>query len=75
MGISLTLKAFVVVVIGGMGNVMGAILGGFVVGLIESFAAGYISTGFQDAIVFTVLFLVLVLRPQGILSKVQGEKV
>ncbi|MCI1857795.1 MAG: branched-chain amino acid ABC transporter permease [Sporolactobacillus sp.] len=75
MGISLTLKAFVVVVLGGMGNIIGAILGGFIVGLIESFSAGYISTGFQDAIVFTILFLVLVIRPQGILSKVQGEKV
>lgn len=75
MGISLTLKAFVVVVLGGMGNIIGAIFGGFIVGLIESFSAGYISTGFQDAIVFTVLFIVLVIRPQGILSKVQGEKV
>lgn len=75
MGISLTLKAFVVVVLGGMGNVMGAIAGGFIVGLIESFSAGYISTGFQDAIVFAVLFLVLVFRPQGILTRVQGEKV
>jgi branched-chain amino acid transport system permease protein len=75
MGISLTLKAFVVVVLGGMGNIMGAIFGGFIVGLIESFSAGYISTGFQDAIVFTVLFIVLVLRPQGLLSRVQGEKV
>jgi branched-chain amino acid transport system permease protein len=75
MGISLTLKAFVVVVLGGMGNVVGAITGGLVVGLIESLAGGYISTGFQDAIVFAVLFLVLVFRPQGILTKVQGEKV
>ncbi|SFE42563.1 amino acid/amide ABC transporter membrane protein 1, HAAT family [Bacillus sp. OV194] len=75
MGISLTLKAFVVVVLGGMGNVSGAIAGGVIVGLIESFAGGYISTGFQDAIVFTVLFVVLILKPQGILTKVQGEKV
>ncbi|MFT8872045.1 MAG: branched-chain amino acid ABC transporter permease [Sporolactobacillus sp.] len=75
MGTSLTLKAFVVVVLGGMGNVVGAIAGGFIVGLIESFAAGYISTAFQDAIVFSILFLVLVFRPEGILSKVQGEKV
>lgn len=75
MGISLTLKAFVVVVLGGMGNVVGAIAGGLVIGLIESLAGGYISTGFQDAIVFAVLFLVLVFRPEGILTKVQGEKV
>jgi branched-chain amino acid transport system permease protein len=75
MGISLTLKAFVVVVLGGMGNVIGAIAGGLIVGVIESLAGGYISTGFQDAIVFGVLFLVLILRPQGILTKVQGEKV
>lgn len=74
-GISLTLKAFVVVVLGGMGNVLGAIVGGLIVGLIESIAGGYISTGFQDAIVFAVLFLVLVFKPQGILTKVQGEKV
>lgn len=74
-GISLTLKAFVVVVLGGMGNVKGAIAGGLIVGLIESLAGGYISTGFQDAILFGVLFLVLVFRPQGILTKVQGEKV
>jgi branched-chain amino acid transport system permease protein len=75
MGISLTLKGFVVVVIGGMGNVPGAIAGGLIVGLIEAIAGGYISTGFQDAIVFGVLFMVLVFRPQGILTKVQGEKV
>lgn len=75
MGISLTLKAFVVVVLGGMGNVPGAIAGGLIVGVIESMAGGYISSGFQDAIVFGVLFLVLIFRPQGILTKVQGEKV
>ncbi|WP_445492023.1 branched-chain amino acid ABC transporter permease [Niallia sp. 03133] len=74
-GISLTLKAFVVVVLGGMGNVKGAIAGGIIVGLIESLTGGYISTAFQDAIVFGVLFLVLVFKPQGILTKVQGEKV
>ncbi|MTT31024.1 branched-chain amino acid ABC transporter permease [Terrilactibacillus sp. BCM23-1] len=75
MGISLTLKAFVVVVLGGMGNIPGAIMGGFIVGLIESFSAGYVSTAFQDVIVFSALFLVLIIKPEGILSKVQGEKV
>lgn len=74
-GISLTLKAFVVVVLGGMGNVKGAIAGGIIVGIIESLTGGYISSGFQDAIVFAVLFLVLVFKPQGILTRVQGEKV
>lgn len=75
MGISLTLNAFVVVVLGGMGNVPGAIVGGLLVGVVQSLAAGYISSGFQDAIVFAALILVLIFRPQGILTKVRGEKV
>ncbi|ATY85238.1 amino acid ABC transporter permease [Kyrpidia spormannii] len=75
MGISLTLNAFAVVVLGGMGNVPGAIAGGLLVGLVQSLAAGYISSGFQDAIVFGVLIAVLIFRPQGILTKVRGEKV
>ncbi|MCL6575852.1 branched-chain amino acid ABC transporter permease [Kyrpidia sp.] len=75
MGISLTLNAFAVVVLGGMGNVPGAIAGGLLVGLVQSLAAGYISSGFQDAIVFGVLIAMLIFRPQGILTKVRGEKV
>lgn len=79
MGFMLGLKAFTAAVLGGIGNIAGAVLGGLLLGLIESFGAGYIGslTGgflgshYQDVFAFFVLILVLVIRPSGLL----GERV
>ena len=68
-GSLLGLKAFVAAVLGGIGSVPGAMLGGIVLGLIESMAKAYISTELADAIVFGVLVVVLLVRPAGLLGK------
>ena len=75
MGIIYGLKAFVAAVLGGIGNVPGAVLGGLLIGVSEVMVVGYLSSTYRDAIAFGILILVLLLRPQGILGRVQKEKV
>ena len=75
MGINYGLKAFVAAVLGGIGNVPGAVLGGLLIGASEVMVVGYLSSTFRDAIAFGILILVLLLRPQGILGRTQKEKV
>ena len=75
MGIVYGLKAFVAAVLGGIGNVPGAVLGGLLIGTSEVMVVGYLSSTYRDAIAFGILILVLILRPQGILGRVQREKV
>ena len=75
MGIVYGLKAFVAAVLGGIGNVPGAVLGGLLIGTSEVLVVGYLSSTYRDAIAFGILILVLLLRPQGILGRVQKEKV
>ncbi len=75
MGILYGLKAFVAAVLGGIGNVPGAVLGGLLIGISEVMVVGYLSSTYRDAIAFGILILVLLLRPQGILGSVQKEKV
>lgn len=71
----LGLKAFVAAVVGGIGNVRGAVLGGFLIAGIEFFGARYISTELRDVYVFGVLILVLLVRPTGLLGSPVREKV
>jgi len=69
------LKAFVAAVLGGIGVLPGAMLGGFVMGVAESLTKGYISSQWADAVVFGILIVVLLLKPSGILGKRASEKV
>lgn len=69
------LKAFVAAVVGGIGSIPGAFIGGIVLGVIEIFAKAYIGTQLADAIVFAVLIVVLLIKPSGILGKTIREKV
>ncbi|GHC74082.1 branched-chain amino acid ABC transporter permease [Pseudorhodoferax aquiterrae] len=69
MGNLVITKAFVIIILGGMGSVPGAIVGGLIIGFAESFGAFYISTDYKDIIAFAILVLILSLRPQGIFSK------
>lgn len=70
MGILLTIKGFVAAVIGGLGNIYGALVGALIVGMLEAFTAGFIPHGnaYKEAVVFGALILILVLRPNGILG-------
>jgi branched-chain amino acid transport system permease protein len=69
------IKAFTAAVLGGIGSIPGAMLGGILLGIIEIFAKAYISTQLSDAIVFAVLIVVLLIRPTGLLGKKINEKV
>jgi branched-chain amino acid transport system permease protein len=75
MGIPYGLKAFVAAVLGGIGSIPGAVLGGLLIGTSEVMVVGYLSSTYRDAIAFGILILVLILRPQGLLGKVHKEKV
>jgi len=75
MGSSLGIKAFVAAVLGGIGSVPGAMLGGFILGIAETLAKGYISSVVADAVVFGILIVVLLVRPDGLLGKNVKEKV
>jgi branched-chain amino acid transport system permease protein len=68
MGDLASLKAFAIVILGGLGNLAGAALGGFVLALVEEFGAGYISTSYRDAIGFLLILVVMILRPQGLFA-------
>lgn len=75
MGASVGLKGFVAAVIGGLGTIPGAIMGGFFLGVAESLAGGLISSGYRDAITFTLLILVLWLKPSGLFLRKTRQKV
>ncbi len=69
MGAILIVKAFVVIILGGMGSIRGAILGGYILGVVESLGAGYISSTYRDLYAFVILILVLSFKPQGLMGK------
>ncbi len=69
------IKAFTAAVLGGIGSIPGAMLGGILLGIIEIFGRAYVSTALSDAIVFSVLIIVLLVRPTGLLGKPVREKV
>jgi branched-chain amino acid transport system permease protein len=75
MGVMPGLKAFVAAVLGGIGNITGAMVGGLILGLAETMAVGYGSSTYRDAIAFIILVLILLFRPAGILGKGTVEKV
>ena len=69
------IRAFTAAVFGGIGSIPGAMLGGILIGIIETFAKAYISTQFSDAVVFSVLIIILLVKPAGLLGKQVQEKV
>jgi branched-chain amino acid transport system permease protein len=75
MGVLPGLKAFVAAVLGGIGNIPGAALGGLLIGIIETFVNGSRFSTYTDAIAFAILILILLFRPAGLLGKLQVEKV
>jgi branched-chain amino acid transport system permease protein len=75
MGVMATMKAFVVVLLGGIGNVSGAIAGGLILGLIETYAAGYWSSEYKDVVAFVIMIMILLFKPSGLFGKNIQEKV
>jgi branched-chain amino acid transport system permease protein len=74
-GIMLGLKGFCAAIIGGMSGGIGTVIGGLVLGLLESFSAGYVSSGYKEAITFLVLLIILLIRPQGLFHRGETERV
>jgi branched-chain amino acid transport system permease protein len=68
------LKGFTAAVLGGIGNLPGAVLGGVTLGLLEGLGAGYVSSQWKNVVAFGVLILVLLLRPQGLLGERLAER-
>jgi branched-chain amino acid transport system permease protein len=75
MGYTAGLKAFTAAVLGGIGSIPGAMVGGFMLGLIENFGASYISSAYKDAFAFLVLIITLILRPSGLFGQKAMDKV
>jgi branched-chain amino acid transport system permease protein len=75
MGYTAGVKAFAAAVLGGIGNIPGAMLGGFVLGVAETFGAGYISSGYRDGLSYALMIIVIIFRPSGLLGRKQIVKV
>jgi branched-chain amino acid transport system permease protein len=68
-GEGLVIKGFAVLILGGLGSIPGAVVGGLVLGITEALAAGFISSAYKDVIAFAVMIIVLLVRPQGLMGK------
>lgn len=75
MGMMIGLKAFVAAVLGGIGSITGAVLGGLIMGLSEEMVVAYLSSTYRDALAFGILIVILLVRPAGLLGRYQAEKV
>lgn len=75
MGIMPGLKAFVAAVLGGIGVIPGAMVGGVLLGIVEALVSGFLSSTFRDAAAFSILIIILLIRPNGLFGKNEGEKV
>lgn len=75
MGIMVGWKAFICAVVGGIGNIRGAMIGGFILGGVEIMVAAYLPSTYRDFVAFTLLLILLIIRPYGILGKPQPQKV
>lgn len=75
MGMMIGLKAFVAAVLGGIGNLGGAVLGGIIMGLAEEMVVGYSQSTYRDALAFGILIVILIVRPTGLMGQSQVEKV
>ncbi len=71
MGDAVALKAFAIVILGGLGNFMGAALGGFILAFVEEMGAGYISSGYRDAMGFLIIIAVLIFKPTGLFARAE----
>jgi len=74
-GTLLAVKGFAAAMLGGMGSAVGAVVGGLILGLLEAFAAGYVSSKYKDAVAFLVILLVLFAMPRGLFGQVTAERV
>lgn len=75
MGSMLGIKAFTAAVLGGIGSISGAVIGGIILGIVEVLTRAYLSSAYADAIVFVILIVVLLVQPNGLLGKLEKEKV
>jgi branched-chain amino acid transport system permease protein len=71
MGDLASLKAFAIVILGGLGNITGATMGGFILALVEEIGAGYVSSGYRDAMGFLIIIVVLLFKPTGLFARAE----
>ena len=74
-GITLALKGFAAAMLGGIGSAGGAVVGGLLLGMMEAFTAGYISSNYKDAVAFLIILVVLVAMPHGLFGRAKIERV
>jgi branched-chain amino acid transport system permease protein len=65
------LKSFAIVILGGLGSITGATIGGFILAFVEELGAGYVSSGYRDAMGFVIIILVLMFRPTGLFARAE----
>jgi len=71
---ALTIKAFIAAVVGGLGSLPGAVLGAFLLGIVETFAAGLVSSAFRDLLSYTMMIIIIIIRPGGLLGTITEQK-